>query len=73
MSCDPLHCLTLMERAAHADAQEIAGLDIPEELARRESRLEAIGRAKAGIHHDSGNRNPAPHLAPQHEMVPQFH
>ena len=32
---------TLMERAAHADAQEVAGLDVPEELERRESRLAA--------------------------------
>ena len=40
---------TLMERAAHADAQEVAGLDIPEELERRESRLVAIERAKAEL------------------------
>ena len=37
---------TLLEQAARADAQEVVGLDIPEELARRESRLDAIERAK---------------------------
>ena len=47
---------TLMERAAHADEQEVEGVDIPEELARRESRLDAIERAKAELERRAAER-----------------
>ena len=40
---------TLLEQAARADTEASPGLDIPEELARREARLAAIERAKAEI------------------------
>ena len=40
---------TLMEQAARADAEAASGLDIPEELERREARLTAIERAKAEL------------------------
>ena len=40
---------TLMEQAARADAEAAAGLDIPEELERREARLAAIERARAEL------------------------
>ena len=40
---------TLLEQAARADTEASPGLDIPEELARRESRLAAIERAKTEI------------------------
>ena len=40
----------LLARAAAADAEPLpAGLDIPQELARREARLQAIGAAKAEL------------------------
>ena len=40
---------TLLEQAARADTEASPGLDIPEELERREARLAAIERAKAEI------------------------
>ena len=40
---------TLLERAARADAQAAPGLDIPEELERREARLATIERAKVEL------------------------
>ena len=40
---------TLMEQAERADAEAVVGLDIPEELERREARLAAIERAKAEL------------------------
>ena len=40
---------TLLEQAARADTEASPGLDIPEELARREARLAAIERAKVEI------------------------
>ena len=40
---------TLMEQAARADAEAVVGVDIPEELERREGRLAAIERAKAEL------------------------
>ena len=40
---------TLLEQAARADIEASPGLDIPEELERREARLAAIERAKAEI------------------------
>ena len=40
---------TLMEQAERADAEAVSGLDIPEELERREARLAAIERAKAEL------------------------
>ncbi|MDQ3773207.1 MAG: hypothetical protein M3461_01920, partial [Pseudomonadota bacterium] len=50
----------LLARAEAADAEPLPeGLNLPEELARREARLEAIGEAKAEI---STNDGPAQHL-----------
>ena len=48
----------LLAKAAGADANELPdGLDIPEELRRREDRLEAIARAKAEIERRAGERH----------------
>lgn len=48
----------LLAKAADADANELPdGLDIPEELRRREDRLEAIAQAKAEIERRAGERH----------------
>jgi len=40
----------LLQRAAAVDQEELAdGIDLPQELARREARLQALGEAKAKI------------------------
>ncbi len=47
----------LLHQAEAADQADLPdGLDIPEELARREERLAAIARAKAEIEHRAANR-----------------
>ena len=50
---------TLLEQAARADTEASPGLDIPEELARRESRLAAIERAKTEIERRAQERDEA--------------
>ena len=50
---------TLLEQAARADTEASPGLDIPEELARRESRLAAIGRAKTELERRAQERDEA--------------
>lgn len=50
----------LLAQAEHADAQaQPEGLDIPEELARREARLEAIAAAKAELQARAAERHEA--------------
>lgn len=40
----------VLKKAAQADCEELAdGIDVPEEIARREDRLEGLGEAKAKI------------------------
>jgi transposase len=46
----------LMEMAAAADVETPEGMDIPEELARREDRLKAIGEAKAKLEQRAAER-----------------
>ena len=50
---------TLLEQAARADTEASPGLDIPEELARRESRLAAIERAKTELERRAQERDEA--------------
>ena len=50
------HCLS---KAARADTEASPGLDIPEELARRESRLAAIERAKTELERRAQERDEA--------------
>ena len=50
---------TLLEQAARADTEASPGLDIPEELERREARLAAIERAKAEIERRAQERDEA--------------
>lgn len=46
----------LMRQAEKADRQDVTDVDIPEELARREARLEAIAKAKAEIERRAAER-----------------